>query len=1003
MKLEKYYENPDVLHVGTQENRSYYIPYDLKGKEMRKMLNGIWQFKFYPNPEEVENFLEEEILPDSLKDIEVPSNWQLLGYDRNQYVNLIYPFPYDPPYVPVDNPCGLYTRTVTLTEEEQKNRIHLNFEGVDSCFYLWINKNFAGYSQVSHSTSEFDITELVREGENLIQVLVLKWCDGSYLEDQDKFRQSGIFRDVYILMRPEQYIRDYTIRTLLKDTMDSALITLEVETVGKPEVQWVIKDNQDTVIYKSAVEEGHASFQIDNPLLWNAEEPVLYRLEISTREEVITQRFGIRDIKVKNGVVLVNGQAVKFKGVNRHDSSPYTGAAVSREHALTDLKLMKEHNINAIRTSHYPNSPWFTQMCDEYGFYVIGESDMESHGCGEVYATEDLDYVSQIAKDKQFKKAVLDRVQRNVIRDKNRTSVLIWSLGNESGYGENFIDAGYWVKEYDPTRLLHYEGCTWQEWQQQDRSMLDMVSRMYASTDWVEEYCENKENKKPFIQCEFCHAMGNGPGDLEENFQQIYRYDNYCGGFVWEWCDHGVYMGKGPEGRDKFYYGGDFGDFPNDGNFCMDGLVYPDRRVHTGLLEYKNVIRPVRLQEARLTEGIVVLENKLDFLNLKDYIKIHYEIKEDGNLLAEGWMEAPDIAPHGRESVYLEALKENSAEVAGNRYLKLEYIQKKDALLTKAGNILGFDQICIFEQFGIPSLSRKEGKGESSFNNGSSLRIKEEGRKYEIAGEGFVYEFSKVKGTFEKLERGQEELLKAPMEYNVFRAPTDNDKNILLDWRSAGYDRTVTRVYECTAAEEENKVTLTCKMSMGAVSLQNFLWFNAIWTVTDNGNISLKFDGEFDESFPFLPRLGLLLKLSGAYQNVSYFGYGPNESYCDKHRGSYIDSFKTTVKELHEDYLRPQENGSHYYCKYVKLSNGNNMLSVYGNQPLSFSASNYTIEELTNKKHNFELEEADYVTMCIDYMQSGVGSNSCGPELLPSYRLKDRKIGWEMAFIFGND
>ncbi len=989
MKLENYYENPEILHIGTEDNRCFYIPYDRNGSEMRKMLNGTWQFRYYPSVEEAEDFLKEDFQAGGLTDTLVPSNWQLLGYDRNQYTNIFYPFPYDPPYVPVDNPCGLYSKTVTLSKEELSKKLYLNFEGVDSCFYLWINGSFAGYSQVSHSTSEFDISAYVKEGDNRIYVLVLKWCDGSYLEDQDKFRMSGIFRDVYILKRPQEFIRDYTIKTLLDENLERAEITLETELVGCPGIQWIIKDPRGKVVQQCALSGGRASIQIEQPLLWNAELPLQYSMELITEEEILTQKFGIRCITVKDGVVLLNGKPIKFKGVNRHDSSPYTGAAVSREHALADLKLMKEHNINAIRTSHYPASPWFLEMCDEYGFYVIGESDVESHGCGEVYANEDRDYVSQIAKDPQFKKAILDRVQRNVVRDKNRTSVLIWSLGNESGYGENLIEAGYWVKEYDSTRLLHYEGCTWQDWQKQDLSRLDLFSRMYASTEWVEEYCENEANKKPFIQCEFCHAMGNGPGDLEDNFRQIYKYENYCGGFIWEWCDHGIYMGKSEDGREKFYYGGDFGEFPHDANFCMDGLVYPDRKPHTGLLEYKNVIRPVRVSETRLEEGIIVLENKLDFINLKEYVKIRYEVKQDGILLAQGWLEEADIEPHKTKEFYLD-IPDNKE---GNLYLKLEYTQKENALLTKAGSLLGFEQLCISERFVLPEF---DGGDNTSFS------VRDEGRKYILEGNDFTYEFSKVRGCFEALKKGDNELLTAPMEFNVFRAPTDNDKNIVLEWKRAGYDRMTARVYNCNIKKDAGKVAITCSMSMGAVYLQNFLRFNVIWTVTAAGEIGFRFEGDFDESFPYLPRLGLKLKLPKNYQEVTYYGYGPKESYCDKHQAGYIDRFTAKVEELHEDYLKPQENGSHYYCNYVKIADGSHTLSIYGSQPLSFSASNYTIEELAGKKHNFELEEAEFVTLCIDYKQSGVGSNSCGPELAQRYRLNEKTINWEMAFIISN-
>ena len=987
MKIDNYYENPEVLHIGTQDNRSFYIPQDLTGKEMRKMLNGNWKFQFYQNVDAVEDFLEDGFQMNSLDEIEVPSNWQIHGYDHHQYVNTHYPFTYDPPYVPVENPCGLYMKTVMLKEEELNNKLYLNFEGVDSCFYLWINKKFAGYSQVSHSTSEFDITELVTEGENTFTVLVLKWCDGSYLEDQDKFRMSGIFRDVYILERPSEFIRDFKILTNLNDTFDSAMVTIDFELIGNPGIECTMKDSSGKIISKQAVENQKCCFQIDQPVLWNAEQPYQYLLELSTGDEIIKQKIGIRNIEVKNSVLLVNGKAIKFKGVNRHDSSPYTGSVITREHALADLKLMKEHNINAIRTSHYPSSPWFLEMCDEYGFYVIGESDVETHGCGDIYSVENLNYIALIAKDKRFKKAILDRVQRNVIRDKNRSSILIWSLGNESGYGENLVEAGCWVKEYDPSRLLHYEGCSWQDWKNLDVSMFDMLSRMYASPSWVQDYCENPNNKVPLIQCEFCHAMGNGPGDLEENIKQIYQYDNYLGGFIWEWCDHGIYMGKAENGKDKFYYGGDFGESPHDSNFCMDGLVYPDRRVHTGLLEYKNVIRPVRVCETNLDQGIVVFENKLDFMNLKDYLKVHYEIKQDGILLTEGWLEELDIEPHETAKIYLKLPQ----VIEGNTYLKLEYIQKNDGLLTAAGYILGFDQICISELFTIPSIAHTEmGK----------FIIKENPNNYKIAVNGFTYEFSKVRGCFDVIQKDGKNLIEAPIEYNIYRAPTDNDKNIKWKWQNAGYDRMVSRTYQCDIVEEEHEISITCKMSMGALSIQNFMKYDVVWTIAEDGSIRFNFDGEFNEIFPYLPRLGLKLKLPKPYQNINYFGYGPMESYCDKHHGCYIDCFNTTVSQLHEDYLKPQENGSHYYCKHVKVSDENNTLSVYGERPLSFQASNYTIEELAKKKHNFELEEADYVTLCIDYMQSGIGSNSCGPDLNPKYQLNDKKIAWEIGLFW---
>lgn len=840
MKLENYYENLNVLHMNTEENRCYYIPRDNDQKESRIMLNGQWKFRYYNTIEEAENFLTDDFHDSKFSIIQVPSNWQNFGYDCHQYVNINYPFPYDPPYVPTDNPCGLYRRNIELFKHEMDKQLFINFEGVDSCFYLWINKEFVGYSQVSHSTSEFNITPYVNEGVNCIDVLVLKWCDGSYLEDQDKFRMSGIFRDVYILKRPKQYVRDYTIHTKLSDDLQKASIIIQLDLFGNLSVTCSLYDHKGELMEQNPAESNRCIFQVKEPILWNAEQPYQYSIQITTSEEVICQKIGIRKIEVINNVVLLNGIAIKFKGVNRHDSNPYTGAAISKEDAIADLKLMKEHNINAIRTSHYPNAPWFTEMCDEYGFYVIGESDIESHGTDRIYTTHEKDALSLLAKDPMFYEAILDRVQRNVIRDKNRTSILMWSLGNESGYGKNFEAAGRWVKEYDSTRLLHYESGTWIAEPNADISMLDVISRMYASTEWIKEYCENPDSDKPFVQCEFCHAMGNGPGDLEDYYKQIYQYDNFCGGFIWEWCDHGVYMGKAANGKDKFYYGGSFSEFPHDGNFCMDGLVYPDRCPHTGLLELKNVIRPVRAYAKQLEKGVITLENKLDFVNLKELIILKYELKKDGELITEGELDNIDIPPHTAADIRIDFPHENK----GNTYLKLTYYQKKGDRLTKAGHILGFDQLKLSESITIPEMSKVAEV---------SLSLKEEDKRYRIAGLDFQYEFSRKTGCFMKLEKHGENILEEPIEYNIFRAPTDNDNNISTNWRNAGYDRIVTRVYGTEASNYDGIVRISCKLSISAISIQKILELDILWRIDSKGNIFSSINGRFDKELPYLP------------------------------------------------------------------------------------------------------------------------------------------------------
>lgn len=977
MKLERYYENLDILHVNTEPNRSYYIPQGVDGEPRYHSLNGNWKFIYYPSVEAVEEFLSDGFSKDKMGEIAVPSCWQYYGYDNHQYVNLFFPIPYDPPYVPADNPCGLYYRSFKITETGKKQ--FLNFEGVDSCFYVWINEKFVGYSQVSHSTSEFDITNYVNEGENDLWVLVLKWCDGTYCEDQDKFRMSGIFRDVYILERPEHHIRDFAIIPWYCKEKAHGGFEVKIRMAGEGTAEIILKDGETILAGKNGTE---LVFDIPEPVLWNAEQPYLYTIEMKTEEETIIQKAGIRTVEVKDGVVLLNGEKVKFKGVNRHDSNPYTGFTVSREDVMEDLRLMKEHNINAIRTSHYPNAPWFTELCDQYGFYVIGESDMESHGCGEVYSQEDRDWVSLIARSPDFEKTILDRVQRNVIRDKNRTSVIFWSLGNESGYGENFIKAGKWVKEYDPTRLLHYEGCTWQEWQTKDLSPLDVTSRMYASLDWIKEYCENKENKKPFIHCEFCHAMGNGPGDLEENYQQIYQYDNYCGAFVWEWCDHGIYDGMDETGRKKFLYGGDFGEYPHDGHFCMDGLVYPDRRPHTGLLELKNVIRPVRLLHYDRAKETAVFENMLDFTAAEDILQIRYAWKKEGQLVAEGEINNFHMLPRKKMEVVIPVPERVSEE---NLALKVDYIQKCNLPLVSAGHVMGFDQVILKETFGAAA-------------NGTCKKTvicQEEINEFILAGENFQCRISKKTGMMISYQYKGKECLAKPMGFDIYRAPTDNDKEIVLQWKEAQFHHMQVRVYESCALQTGTRWEISMKFGMAGVSRQKFFEGSVVWKINGDGMTGFCVKGAMDQTFPFLPRFGVRFGMENV-QNVTYYGYGPMENYCDKHRAAYLDVFSSAIGEMHEDYLRPQENGNRYGCHWVKLEQKNRICEIYGTQPFEFGVSEYTREELEGKRHNFELEKAGFVTVSLNYKVSGVGSNSCGPALLPCYQMKDENISWEM-------
>lgn len=984
MKVEKFYEDLHTLHVGTMENRCYYVPQSAEGESCSRALSGEdWKFAYFPCVEAVpDRFCEADYNPSGFLNMEVPSCWQMKGFDQKQYTNVRYPFPYDPPYIPDENPCGAYLKDFNLSKKEAGMRQFLYFEGVDSCFYVWVNGEFAGYSQVSHSPSEFEITGKTKEGTNRLSVLVLKWCDGSYLEDQDKLRFSGIFRDVDLIFRPQEFVFDFTVTTPVDLEHNSAAVEVRFDRVeGEPSIECELTDAQGNQLGVGFSKGETIRFLVNDPVLWNAEQPCQYGLKISTGDEVIGQKVGIRQISVQNAVIFINGKQVKFRGVNRHDSHPVTGATVTYEDVMKDLKLMKEHNINAIRTSHYPNAPWFPALCSEYGFYVVAESDLECHGTTTIYHSEGQgDTFGLLAQDPEWAESILDRQKRNVIRDKNECCVIFWSLGNESGYGPNFEDAGHWVKQYDPTRLVHYEGSIWETGgYKNDVSMLDVMSRMYAPTEWVKEYCEDVRTRKPFIQCEFIHAMGNGPGDIEDYMEQMYAYDKFCGGFVWEWCDHATFEGRAANGRDRYHYGGDAGEYPHDGNFCMDGLVYPDRKPHTGLAEWKNAIRPVRAQLADLSAGKIILKNMQDFADLSDTVTVQYEVKKNGELLATGMFDNLECGAHQTVLVTVPGLKELAAD---RTYLKLTYVQKEDAALTKKGRIMGFDQFALFEEKDTELLCSAAGK----------LTLEEKQDGYLIKSDRIRYYFGKKKAAFLCMERDGKELIEKPMEWCVFRAPLDNDMWARKEWEEAGYDRPWTKVYGCSAETDGQIVRFSCDFSIASAYRQPHLRACVKWEVNADGVIKMTLDAKRDTVFPFLPRFGITLTLPEEETEVQYFGFGPLESYQDKHRASWMDRFETTVSRLHEDYIRPQENGSHYNCYEVQAGN----IHAAGSRPFSFNASYYTVEELTKKAHNYELEKSGNVILHLDYAMSGVGSNSCGPRLLEQYQLKEENIHWEM-------
>ena len=1007
MIVPRYYENLNVLHENTMPARAYYIPASKRmdnlvehreESDRMQLLNGTWKFQYFNSIYDVqEPFFEKDYDTENFDEIQVPSVWQMAGYDTHQYTNIRYPFPFDPPYVPQDIPCGAYVHNFEYSRDEKASKAFLNFEGVDSCFYVWINGSYVGYSQVSHMTSEFDITDLLRDGENSIAVLVMKWCDGSYLEDQDKFRMSGIFRDVYILKRPKQAISDYHIKTRIEDML--AKVEIEMKFYSPLNVKISIEDRNGAVVALGSIaEEGTAVLEIASPELWNTENPYLYKLILETENEVIVDHIALRKIEIKDQVIYLNGQKIKFRGVNRHDSDPVTGFTISLEQITTDLTLMKQHNFNAIRSSHYPNAPFFYEMCDKYGFMVIDEADIEAHGPFMIYRKEDTDYNrfkrwnEKIADDPVWEEAIVDRVKLMVERDKNRFCIVMWSMGNESAYGCNFEKALEWTKNFDPDRITQYESARYRNYDETyDYSNLDVYSRMYPALSEIQEYLD-KDGSKPFLLVEYCHSMGNGPGDFEDYFQMIQDNDKMCGGFVWEWCDHAIAHGTAENGKTIYAYGGDHGEEIHDGNFCMDGLVYPDRTVHTGLLEYKNVYRPARVISYDKESGELVLHNYMDFDDLKDYVKISYELTQDGLVISKGILPEFSVAPHGEGKTNLKInVPEN-----GKCYLKLIYHLKKELPLLNEDHILGFDEIEVSKEDTKCKLAEKW--VEKTVTD-SELQVSEDDTQIHIKGREFVYTIDRRTALFTEMKFAGREYLNHPMELNIWRAPTDNDMYIKSEWKKAHYDKAYTRAYTTEVVQGKHGVKITSHASVVAETVQKILDVTITWKIEAAGKIDADIAVTKDDEFPDLPRFGVRMFLDKKLSAARYFGMGPQESYCDKHQATSHGLYQANVDDLHEDYIRPQENGSHYDCEYVELNNSRYGIVVSAENAFSFNASYYTQEELEEKTHNYELIESDSVVFCVDYALNGIGSNSCGPVVLDQYRFDDVLFRFQFTLI----
>ena len=956
--LEKYYE--ECSDINTQPPRSYYVPFDRgqqrseKRKDSKRFrsLNGVWKIHEYESVLDADRFWERE----PVGKITVPSCVQYYGYDHFQYTNDRYPFIYNPPKVPNKNPAFHYSREFDVQDALLAGkRIYIVFEGVDSCFYLYINGKFVGFSQISHKITEFDITDFVREKNNKIDVLVLKWCFGSYLEDQDKWRFSGIFRDTYLLFRDQQHLRDYKINTQFKNKI--GIVTFFNRSTCPVEVYF----NKEE---KTVGAEKSVCFYVNNPKLWSAESPHLYPMEIVSGDEIIFERVGICTSEVKNGIYLFNGKPIKFRGVNRHDFHPEKGAAVSEEDMLNDILIMKSLNVNAVRTSHYPASPLFYRLCDEYGLYVMSESDVESHGTahcvGDWMSYEQR--MSLIAENPIFEQATVERQITNIENNKNHPCVVIWSLGNEAGWGANFYKALSAVKKMD-TRPVHYEGLWLIDRQHYGKDEyynvpVDMVSRMYPVPDWMKnDYLNDPMEKRPLVLCEYAHAMGNGPGGLKEYWDIIESNNRFMGGFIWEWADHGVsYKGE------AFRYGGDFGEVVHDSNFCIDGIVLPDRKFKTGSIAMKYQYRPLDIKKSGNT---LILTNKYYFESLKGEITISYaDLKSEEKIIVE-------IPPRSTQKIKVEFSRE----------ISVSFVAEGDSLP------------CSWESFYDQKFVKTKLIDEP-------CDIIDTDRYINISCGEIAYCFDKVNGQINSIKAFGKNFEGLMM--NIWRAPTDNDRNVLwggntrgkLGWEAAHLSLAVSELLSYTIRNN----CISTEIAVGYYDSKTpCLKANITYKFYSQG-VSIDIDYLVNnEFFDYLPRIGWKIKLPKHYSKLKYLAYGPYQSYCDMYEFCKKAVFETEISKEYEHLVKPQESGSHFGCEFAELTDG--IISLRAEGMNSFSAIPYSTETLTSTKHDDELPEPDATYFCADYFMSGIGSNSCGPELKKCWRVPEKGNG-KITFLW---
>lgn len=1027
------------LQENRLKSRSYFFNYESmeKAKTFKEelsigyqTLNGNWKFKLFDFIAQVPD--ADEISEDYKKwgRIKVPSNWQMQGYDKPWYTNVIYPFPVVPPHIPSENPVGVYVRE--FKRKQYLDKTMIRFEGVDSAFELWLNGEYIGYSQGSRLPAEFDITDKLLDN-NIIIVKVYKWNTCSYIEDQDMWWLNGIFRDVYLVSKADNSISDIFVKAGLDNDYTNGILNVEIETFGDDiEVEISMHERNKKVVEYSYGKDELDDYRVENKentfnfietikdvKKWNAEEPNLYQLFVKIISkgkilEIIPLNIGFRKVEIKDGVVLLNGKYVMFKGVNRHESNPITGRHISVKDMEKDLKLMKEHNINAIRTAHYPDDPKLYSLCDKYGFYVIDEADLETHGFD---LLNKRNYLNNLP---EWRDAFLDRMIRMVERDKNFPSILFWSLGNESGYGVNHALMGEYAKERDDSRLVHYEGEVREIEEgnngsiEKDPVTSDVHSTMYTKIEKMDNYGTRTYLQKPHIMCENLHAMGNGPGGIKELWEVFYKHRRLQGGFVWEWCDHGILQEK--DGEEYYAYGGDFGEYPHDGNFVIDGLVNPDRTPSPALLEYKKAIEPVKIRLVKKDNTKnryeFEIENRYNFINLSN-LEFYYSYNCDGNvLLKDTLIEVPNIEAGntGKITINIPNINGNEADSLksfGEYYITISVKTKNNYGLVRKEHEVAWSQFIVKEKDIRINVENTSEEFEITQKYGNTI----------IRNSNITLHFDDNRGRIHSLEYNGNKVIEngnGPV-VNFWRAPIDNDnlgieefgeKSVSKDWRMLGIHAMQHRIDEVKVEKEANDIKIKVKAFVAPAILSWGYSVEYVYFIRNNGIVEISINGkaytDYIKATPIsLPRIGVVMNINKKYKKLEWYGLGEQESYVDSREAKKIGIWNKKAKDMYTKYIFPQENGNRHNTRWLNISNNKKgiLIRSLNNNLFDFGISEYSIDNLDKATHTYELEKLDTLQVTIDKVQYGLGSASCGEGVLDKYKLGFEDFKFDFAII----